>query len=206
MPATKITKSSTMQEVLDAYPSAQRALFRKYHIGGCHSCGYEPTDVPETVAAKHNITDMDEVLTFIEEAEQIDKRIQATPADAAAAMKSATPPRLIDVRTPMEWEMAKIPGAQLITEELSYEIMSWPKDTPMVFYCHHGQRSMDAAAYFTGHGFSNVKSMTGGIDAWSVSIDPSVPRYEAMRDLNTGRPMLRPLRSVVSEAEGCMNP
>ena len=203
---TKITKNSTMQEVLDAYPSAQRALFRKYHIGGCHSCGYEPTDILETVAAKHNISDMDEVLNFIEEAEQIDKRIQATPADVATAMKSAAPPKLIDVRTPMEWEIARIPGAQLMTEELSYEVMDWAKDQPMVFYCHRGQRSLDAAAYFTGHGFTNVKSMNGGIDAWSQTIDASVPRYEAVRDQATGRPVLRPLRSVVSTAEGCINP
>ena len=202
----KITRNSTMQEVLDNYPSAQRALFRKYHIGGCHSCGYEPTDILETVAAKHNITDINEVLNFIEEAEQIDQRIKVSPSDVAASMKSAAPPRLIDVRTPMEWETAKIPGAELITEELSYQIMQWPKDTAMVFYCQHGNRSMDAAAYFSGHGFSNAKSMTGGIDAWSVSIDPSVPRYEAIRDLNTGRPMVRPLRSVVSQAEGCVNP
>ncbi|HEY5038215.1 MAG TPA: rhodanese-like domain-containing protein, partial [bacterium] len=201
--STKINKSSTMQEVLDAYPSAQRALFQKYHIGGCHSCGYEPTDILETVAAKHNITDINEVLAFIEEAEQIDKRTQATPAEVALVLKSANPPQLIDVRGPQEWEMAKIPGAELMTENLSYEIMNSPKDRPMVFYCHKGQRSMDAAAYFTGHGFINVKSMTGGIDAWSQSIDPSIPRYEAVRNLNTGRPEIRPLRSVVSNAEGC---
>src|SRR6185436_4473364 len=101
-----ITKNSTMQEVLEAYPSAQRALFRKYHIGGCHSCGYEPTDVLETVAQKHNITDMNEVLNFIEEAEQLDRRLQAAPADVAIALKSSAPPRFIDVRTRPEWEMA----------------------------------------------------------------------------------------------------
>jgi rhodanese-related sulfurtransferase len=207
MPASlKINKRSTMQEVLDAYPSAQRALFRKYHIGGCHSCGYEPNDVLEDVAGKHNLTNMDEVLNFIVEAEEIDKRIQVTPAEVSAALKSDKPPRLIDVRTPQEWEMAKIPGAQLITEELSYEIMNWPKDTPMVFHCHHGQRSMDAASYFAGHGFTNAKSMTGGIDAWSETVDPSVPRYEIARDPSSGRPKLQPLRLVVSKAEGCMNP
>ena len=63
---------------------------------------------------------------------------------------------------------------------------------------------MDAASYFAGHGFSNVKSLTGGIDEWSQSIDPSIPRYEAVRDPNTGRGVLRPLRSVVSQAEGCV--
>jgi len=206
MPATKITKDSTMQEVLDTYPSAQRALFRKYHIGGCHSCGYEPNDILGVVAGKHNITDINEVLTFLEEADQTDKRIQTTPQEVAKAMKSDNQPRLIDVRTPAEWQLAKIEGAQLITEELHQQIMGWPKDTPMVFYCHTGQRSMDGAAYFTGHGFTNVKSMNGGIDAWSQTVDSNVPRYEVARDMNTGRPTLQPLRSVVSQAEGCMNP
>ena len=62
----KITKRSTMQEVLEAYPSAQRALFRRYHIGGCHSCGYEPDHILEEVAHRHNITDLEEVVAFIE--------------------------------------------------------------------------------------------------------------------------------------------
>lgn len=201
-----ITKDSTMQEVLEAYPSAQRALFRRYHIGGCHSCGYEPTDVLEDVARKHNITDMSEILNFIEEAEQLDRRLQAAPADVDKAMKNGPRPRLIDVRTRPELEMAMIPGAEVITEELSHEMMGWPKDAPIVFVCHTGVRSLDAASYFAGHGFTNVKSLTGGIDAWSRLVDSSVPRYEAVRDMNTGRPMLRPLRSVVSQAEGCMNP
>ena len=43
--------------------------------------------------------------------------------------------------------------------------------------CHHGVRSLDAAAYLRGHGFVNAKSMSGGIDAWALQIDPSTPRY-----------------------------
>lgn len=200
----KITRRSTMQEVLDAYPSAQRALFRRYHIGGCHSCGYEPTDILEEVAARHDITDMNEVLNFIEEAEQIDQKIKVSPKEVAEAMKSDKKLRLIDVRTPAEWDLAHIEGATLLTEELAQEIYSWPKDTAIVFHCHHGQRSMDAAAYFAGHGFSNARSMTGGIDAWSQTVDSNVPRYEIARDMSTGRPTLRPLRTVVSQAEGCI--
>jgi len=200
----KISKDSTMQEVLEAYPSAQRALFQKYHIGGCHSCGYEPTDVLSVVAGKHDITDIDEVLNFIAEAEEIDKRVQISPKDLAEAMKSAKKPRLIDVRTPAEWETTHIEGAELVNENLSHEIMSAPKDSAWVFYCHTGKRSMDAASYFSGHGFTNVKSLTGGIDAWSATVDPSVPRYEIARDMSSGRGVIKPLRSVVSDAQGCV--
>ena len=204
MPTTeKITKLSTMREVLEAYPSAQRALFGRYHIGGCHSCGYQPEDTLEEVALSHNIVEIDEVIAFIEDAEQIDRRIDANVQDVAAALRSNTPPRLVDVRTPEEWELARIQGATLISEQLAQEMMRWPKDTPIVFYCHLGQRSLDAASYFAGHGFSNVRSMTGGIDAWSLEVDPAVPRYEVAPDPSHGRAELRPLRSVVSQAAGC---
>lgn len=204
MPATaKITKGSTMQEVLEAYPSAQRALFRRFHIGGCHSCGYQPEDILEEVAHRHNINDLDEVVAFIEHAEQTDRRIQASPEDVATALRSSTPPRLLDVRTPEEWELARIEGATLMTEALAQEMMHSPKDTPIVFYCHVGQRSLDAASYFAGHGFSNAQSMTGGIEAWSLEVDGAVPRYEVARDPVQGNATLRPLRSVVSQAAGC---
>jgi len=204
MPATaKITKHSTMQEVLEAYPSAQRALFSRYHIGGCNSCGYEPEDILEKVASSHNIDDLDEVIAFIEQAEQTDRHIQVSPGDVAAALRSNIPPRLIDVRTPQEWELARIQSATLNTQDLAQEMMRWPKDTPIVFYCHFGQRSLDAASYFAGHGFSNVRTMTGGIDAWSLDVDSSVPRYEFSP--SDGKAMLRTLRSVVSKASGCQN-
>jgi len=89
------------------------------------------------------------------------------------------------------------------TEGLAQEMMRWPRDTLIIFYCHFGQRSVDAASYFAGHGFSSVRSMTGGIDAWSLSVDASVPRYEVSP--SDGKAMLRTLRSVVSKAAGCTN-
>jgi len=204
MPATaKITKRSTMQEVLAAYPSAQRALFRRFHVGGCNSCGYEPEDILEEVAHRHKITDLDEVIEFIEHAEQGDRRIHVSPGDVAAALRSKNPPRLVDVRAPEELELARIQGATLNTEEQAQAMMRWPKDTPVIFYCHLGQRSLDAASYFAGHGFKNVRSMTGGIDAWSLEVDSSVPRYEIAPNPVHGQATLRPLRSVVSQAAGC---
>ena len=142
MTDTKITKRSTMREVLESYPSAQRALFRRFHIGGCNSCGYQPDDILEEVAHRHNIIDLDEVIGFIEYAEQIDRRIQVSPQEVAAALRGDNPPRLVDVRSPQEWEVARIQGATLITEALVQVMMDWPKDSPVVFYCHLGQRSL----------------------------------------------------------------
>jgi rhodanese-related sulfurtransferase len=48
----------------------------------------------------------------------------------------------------------------------------------LVFYDHSGSSSLDAAAYFAGHGFGNARYLRGGIDAWSVEVDPKVPRYK----------------------------
>ena len=197
MRATVITRHSTMGEVLAAYPSAQRALFRQYHIGGCNSCGYQPGDMLDAVARSHNILDVGEVVSFLENAEQLDRRIQVSPVEVAAALASDDPPRLIDVRSTAEWELARIEGATLMTEVVAELMMSWAKDTPIVFYCHLGQRSLDAASYFAGHGFTEVRSMTGGIDAW---VDPAVPRYEFAPDF-LGGAAISPLRSAVSEAE-----
>jgi rhodanese-related sulfurtransferase len=178
MPAATVTRTSTMQEVLQAFPGAQRALFRRYHIGGCSSCGFQPTETLEQVCARHNVLDVEEVLDHIRKAEELDQKLKIKPREAADLLKAGKI-KLLDVRQDFEWEAAHIEGAQLVTQELVQEIMEkWPKDTALVFHCHHGMRSLDAAAYFLGHGFTNVKSMEGGIDAWSREIDPSVPRYQ----------------------------
>ena len=91
--------------------------------------------------------------------------------------------------------------AALRVAKQAQEMMRLPKDTPIVFYCHLGQRSLDAASYFAGHGFTDLRSMTGGIEAWSLQVDPSVPRYELASD-TLGGATLRPLRSAVSQVEG----
>jgi rhodanese-related sulfurtransferase len=72
----------------------------------------------------------------------------------------------------------KLPNAHLFTQELMQEILSsWSRSDLTIVYDHQGARSMDAAAYFQGHGFDNVKSLRGGIDAYSAEVDASLPRY-----------------------------
>jgi rhodanese-related sulfurtransferase/DUF971 family protein len=176
---SEIHGDTTMAEVLAAYPSAQRALFRRYHIGGCSSCGFEPSEKLGDVCARKGITDIDEVVAFILHSDAADKRLQISPADVQVRLAKGEPIKLIDVRQPYEWEAARIPGAVLISEELVNEMENWAKDTPIILYCHKGERSLDAAAYFAGHGFTSVKSMTGGIDAWSAAVDSSIPRYQS---------------------------
>jgi len=82
-----------------------------------------------------------------------------------------------DVRTPEERAKASIPGTRLMTPEEAERINGLPKNTPLAFHCHHGGRSQAAAEHFAGLGFTNVSNVVGGIDAWSLEIDPEVPRY-----------------------------
>lgn len=83
----------------------------------------------------------------------------------------------LDARTPEERASASIPGTTLLTAEVANRLTGLPKDTPMVFHCHHGSRSRATADEFVSMGFTNVWNLEGGIDAWSVQIDPSVTRY-----------------------------
>lgn len=105
---------------------------------------------------------------------------EITPAEVAKKLKSPRPPRLLDVRDPDEFAVAKIEGAKLIpVRELADrlgELDDW-KDEEIVTYCHRGVRSLRAAALLLQHGFTRVASMAGGIDRWAVEVDPKLPRY-----------------------------
>jgi monothiol glutaredoxin len=100
---------------------------------------------------------------------------QATPAEVKALRERGV--LLVDVRTPEEWEKARIEGARLLDDRLFDEILALDRATPIVFHCHHGSRSQSAAEHFASLGFREVYNLAGGIDAWSQTIDPSVPRY-----------------------------
>jgi rhodanese-related sulfurtransferase len=104
--------------------------------------------------------------------------IEISVQEAAALMAGEHPPHLLDVREDFEREICLIPGSVQLTETLAREILSsWEKQTPMIFTCHHGGRSRGAAEYFIQEGFSAVRNLTGGIEAWACQIDPSIPRY-----------------------------
>lgn len=166
----------TMEQVTKIFPSSQRALFQKYHVGGCSSCGFQPADTLATVAMNHGL-DVNEVVEFIQKSPDMEKDMEIGPRDVAELLKQGKV-KLLDVRTPQEYAIANVPGSVLVDQTVAQEIMeSWPKESPIVTMCHHGMRSLDAAAYLRGHGFMNTKSMTGGIDAWAEQIDASIPRY-----------------------------
>ncbi|MCE5231782.1 MAG: Grx4 family monothiol glutaredoxin [Mizugakiibacter sp.] len=86
---------------------------------------------------------------------------------------------LVDVRPAPARAIAPFPAAGVrILEEEGYDALAaLPKDTALAFICHHGNSSRAIAERFAAHGFDEVYNVEGGIDAWSVQIDPSVPRY-----------------------------
>ena len=85
---------------------------------------------------------------------------------------------VLDVREPHEYEIARIEGARLVPlRELPRRLGELDGHADIVTHCHHGVRSMKALEILKGAGFAKVRSLKGGIDAWSVNVDPSVPRY-----------------------------
>ena len=175
--AKEISGKSTMQEILEAYPAAKQALFERYHIGGCSSCGFAPTDTLEQVLSGKGASDVEDAIFLIKKNQEGTDKLQIEPKDLAKLLEEKKV-KLLDVRTPEERRVANIEGDQWATHELSQEITeTWPKDASIVLYCHKGERSLQAITYFSGQGFTNVKSLKGGIDAWSNEIDPLLPRY-----------------------------
>lgn len=97
--------------------------------------------------------------------------------ELAAWRADGRPHALVDVRTDAEWGIAHIDGAVLLDEAGTAWLDQLPRDTAVVFQCHHGGRSQQAAEHFLRQGFRDVYNLAGGIDAWSLRVDPTVPRY-----------------------------
>jgi rhodanese-related sulfurtransferase len=174
-----INSQSPMSEVLAVYPGAQRALFRKYHIGGCSSCGFQPTETLGQVCARNNNLSVDEVLEHIKTSHEQDAKTFISPKQLAELLQKDTALKLLDVRSRQEYEATHIDGAILMSQQTVQEIMGhWPRTEAFVIIDHQGKQALDAAAYFMGHGFENVRCLRGGIDAWAREADSKIPRYQ----------------------------
>ena len=173
-----IGPQSAMQEILAVYPGAQRALFRRYHIGGCSQCGFEPTETLEQVCRRNGSLDVSEVLDQIRASHEQDEKILIEPKALADWLKQDKSIRLLDVRSREEFEAVHMEGAVLMSQPVMQQIMGEGTNSrPLVLVDHQGGQGLDAAAYFLGHGLTNVRCLRGGIDAWSQEVDPQLPRY-----------------------------
>jgi adenylyltransferase/sulfurtransferase len=107
--------------------------------------------------------------------------IGAHEAEALISAGNGTETRLIDCRDPDEFAFNRIAGAELIPLPTlpgdAAARLGQNRDARIVVYCHHGMRSARAAGILRALGYRNAQSLAGGIDRWSVEIDPAVPRY-----------------------------
>ena len=101
-----------------------------------------------------------------------------TPKELKTRLDKGDKLVLMDVREPWEFALAKLDGSVLIPlATLPQSLDKLDRQAEIIAYCHHGMRSADATGLLLQQGFSNVKNLIGGIDAWSAQVDPSAPRY-----------------------------
>lgn len=101
-----------------------------------------------------------------------------TPRELAARLAAGESLLVLDVRERVELELAAFPGARWIPlGELTRRLEELDPDQPVVCLCHHGVRSAQAATRLDSAGFAQVWNLSGGIDRWSVEVDPKVARY-----------------------------
>jgi rhodanese-related sulfurtransferase len=104
--------------------------------------------------------------------------LEILPRDVKQRLDRGEKLLLIDVREPYEHAICQIEGAVLIPMgTVPANLQKLDIDDDVVCFCHHGMRSMDVANWLRAQGVKSAKSMAGGIDRWSVEIDPQVPRY-----------------------------
>jgi len=174
-----VNPQSPMSAVLENFPGAQRALFRRYHIGGCSSCGFSPDETLAQVCARNGNLDVAEVLAHIQSSHEQDAKVLISPKELAELLQNDPSVKLVDVRSREEFEAVNIPGSVLLSQPVMQQLMASGSNTnPIVVLDHAGKNGLDAAAYFMGHGLQNVRCLRGGIDAWAQEVDPALRRYK----------------------------
>jgi len=174
-----VSSQSPMSAVLEVFPGAQRALFRRYHIGGCSQCGFQPTETLAQVCERNGNLPVDEVLAQIRTSHEQDAKVLIEPRELADWRTQDSSVRLVDVRSREEFEAINIAGSQLLSQDVMRQIMGDGSNTrPLVIVDHQGKNALDAAAYFMGHGLQNVRCLRGGIDAWAQEVEPAMRRYK----------------------------
>src|SRR5215472_4773869 len=174
-----LSPETSMADVLQLFPGAQRALFRRYHIGGCSSCGFRPEETLAQVCARSGHLDVAEVLAHIQSSHEQDAKILISPVDLSGLLQKDKSVKLVDVRSREEFEAVHIEGSVLLSQDVMRQVMGDGSNTkPLVVVDHQGKQGLDAAAYFMGHGLQNVRCLRGGIDAWAQEVDAGLRRYK----------------------------
>ncbi len=104
---------------------------------------------------------------------------EVTPSELVALRQQANPPLVLDVREKWEYDTAHLPDTVFMPmgDVPSRVHAELDPDNPIVVLCHHGARSLNVTMWLRQQGFDHAQSLAGGIDAWSRTVDPTVPRY-----------------------------
>jgi rhodanese-related sulfurtransferase len=110
--------------------------------------------------------------------EDIYANMEVAPSEVKDKLARSEKLFFVDVREKWEYETSHIEGSVLIPlREIPANLSRLEAADEVVLFCHHGMRSLDAAAWLRSQGVEGARSMAGGIDRWAAEIDPSVPRY-----------------------------
>ena len=167
-----------MGTILATLPGAKRALFARYHLGGCQSCAFSNEETLGRLCERSELP-VAEVIGHLIESHAHDSEMLMEPAEAREKLDGL---RLIDIRTREEHEAVAIAGSEFFTQELQQQVFAGDPETAILLYDHSGGNVLDQVAWFRGHGLKNTFGLNGGIDAWSREVDPSLPRYRVEMD------------------------
>ena len=131
----------------------------------------QPTDTLAQVCKDHNLLDVNEVMKTILLSEQVDKTTQIDAPQVREWLAAGEEFTFIDVQPPSDEELVRVEPAELLDYNNSAKYMDREKDHRFVFICADGDRSLDVASYFIGHGFTDVHAVSGGVNAWMASED-----------------------------------
>ncbi len=136
----------------------------------CPICSDHPTQT--------GLIDYEQFCGIDPQAERVEEAFEISAPQLKAWLDEGRPVTLLDVRNPQEWDICRIEGAKLIPlPELQDRLGELDPASTIVAQCHGGVRSARAVNFLRQMGFSRAINLAGGIDAWSVQVDPSVPRY-----------------------------
>lgn len=166
-----LSTTSTMAEVLATLPGAKRALFAKYHLGGCQSCAFGNEETLATLADRTG-ADVEEMLAHLLASDEFDSKVLVSPVDV-----SPEDWLFVDLRTREEHDAVKIEASEFFTQDLQQSLFAGNPARKILLYDHTGGNVLDQVAWFRGHGLHETYGLRGGIDAWSKEVDPSLPRY-----------------------------
>ena len=176
MSVAELSVDTKMGDIMEALPGAKRALFARYHLGGCSSCAFSDTETLAQLASRAEI-DAAEVLEHLLASHQHDETMLMGAVETKQRMDAGEKILLVDIRTREEHEAVVIPGSQFFTQETQQQFFALPPATVILIYDHLGRSVLDQVAWFRGHAMKETYGLRGGIDAWSKEVDATVQRY-----------------------------